>query len=216
MPIFPLPNVVLFPKTLLPLHIFEERYRAMTREALAGDGRIVLVLLQDGWELNYHGDPKVHEIACLGEIETYEELDEGKYNIVLAGIQRVRLVREIQHSPYRLAEVKLVKDVVYDDLSTEIIQRRNHLGGLFMRFTELISSGRYRPDELVPMENFEALVNIVAATLNFPAHEKQMLLEMDDVAARCDVLLPVLQQQLEALLLVRKFERLKPRDPDIN
>ncbi|PYV01114.1 MAG: Lon family ATP-dependent protease, partial [Acidobacteria bacterium] len=80
-PIFPLPNVVLFPKTLLPLHIFEDRYRTMTREVIAGDRRLAMVLLREGWESNYYETPAVHDIACLGNIESYEELEDGKYNI---------------------------------------------------------------------------------------------------------------------------------------
>jgi Lon protease-like protein len=215
-PIFPLPNVVLFPKTLMPLHIFEERYRTMTREALQGDGHIALVLLREGWESDYKSNPSVHGVACLGKIETYEELDDGKYDIVLAGVQRVRLIREVQHSPYRLAEVEPIADLACDDSSEEVIRRRNHLGGLFTRFTELASKGAHRAADLVPQINFEALVNLVASTSNMPAEEKQFLLEIDDITRRCDILIPFLQRQLETLIIVRRFERLKPQDPSRN
>ena len=215
-PIFPLPNVVLFPKTLMPLHIFEERYRAMTREALAGDRQIAMVLLREGWETKYYENPAIHDVACLGKIETYEELEEGKYNIVLSGIHRVRLIREIQHSPYRLAEVEALLDEDCDDQSSDVIRRRNHIGGLFTRFTELATAGKYRAVELVPQLNFEALVNMVASTLNLPVEEKQLLLEMDEVVDRCDALIPILQRQLEALILVRNFEHIKPEDPSKN
>jgi Lon protease-like protein len=215
-PIFPLPNAVLFPKTLLPLHIFEERYRTMTREAVAGEGWIAIVLLREGWESDYEKNPAVHEIACLGKIENVEELDGGKYNIVIAGIHRVRLIREVQQSPYRLAEVEVLEDSSGDDEMTEIISRRNHLGGLFSRFTELATAGKYHSAELVPQLEFEALVNMVAATLNLPAEEKQLLLEIDDVSERCDILIPVLQRQLESLIVVRNYEHLKPEDPSRN
>ncbi len=215
-PIFPLPNAVLFPRTLMPLRIFEERYRAMTREALASGGQIVLVLLREGWEPNYENNPPVHEIACLGKIETYEKLEDGKYDIVLAGVHRVRLIREIEHSPYRMAEVEILEDVAFDDSSEDIVGHRNHLGGLFARFTELATGGKYRATELMPQFQFEALVNMVASTLNFPAQEKQLLLEMDDVTERCNALIPILRRQLEALILVRKFENIKPADPSKN
>jgi Lon protease-like protein len=215
-PIFPLPNAVLFPKTLLPLHIFEERYRTLTREAIAGDGRIAIVLLREGWEANYEHNPAVHEVACVGKIENYEELEEGKYNIVLAGLQRVRLLREVQQSPYRLAEVEPLEDSSNDDEVSDIIRRRNQLGGLFTRFTELATAGKYRSVELVPQLNFESLVNMVAATLNLPIEDKQVLLEIDDVAQRCDVLIPVLRRQLESLVVVRNYEHLKPEDPTRN
>jgi len=215
-PIFPLPNVVLFPKTLLPLHIFEDRYRTMTREVIAGDRRLAMVLLREGWESNYYETPAVHDIACLGNIESYEELEDGKYNIVLAGISRVRLIREVQQTPYRLAEVEEISDAICDDNSTDIIRRRNHLVGLFSRFTELATQGNYRARDLVPQLDFEELVNMVASTISLPVEDKQALLEMDEVTERCDVLIPVLRRQVETLILVRKYEHIKPADPTKN
>ena len=215
-PIFPLPNVVLFPKTLLPLHIFEQRYRTMTREAIDGDGEIVIVLLKEGWESEYQNNPPVHEIACLGKIETHEQLDEGKYNIVLTGLRRVRIVRELDHSPYRMAEIELLDDEACDDHEDEVIRRRNHMAGLFARFTELATTGKNPVAELVPQLDFEALVNLVASTLNLPIEDKQSLLEMDNPVQRCDNLIPVLQSQIEALVLVRAYQHLKPEDPKWN
>jgi uncharacterized protein len=215
-PIFPLPNVVLFPKTVMPLHIFEERYRAMTRAAIEGDGTIVMVLLRRGWEGEYHGNPAVHEIACLGKIETYEELEGGKYNLLLTGVQRVRLVREIRNSPYRLAEVEHSVEAPYDEHAEENVRRKNHMGALFLRYTELAVAEEQRAAQYLPQFSLEALVNRVASILNLPAEEKQALLEIDDLTQRCDVLLPVLQGQLEAVMLARRFEHLKPGDPTRN
>src|SRR5512144_1367893 len=103
-PLFPLPNVVLFPRTPVPLYIFEEKYKTMIRETIAGTGELVIALLRSGAE-SKHAGSSVHEIACLWKIESYEELEDGKYNIVVAGVRRVRIRREIQHSPYRLVEV---------------------------------------------------------------------------------------------------------------
>jgi len=214
---FPVPNVVLFPKTVIPLHIFEERYRAMTRDALASDRMIVTALLCEGWENEYEKSPAVHDIACLGKIETCEELEDGKYNLVLSGLQRVRVIREIPHSPYRLAEVENLKDAAFDDQAAEVVERRNRMAGLFSRFAELAStSSKSGAADLVSQYTFETLVNTVAATLNLPAQEKQGLLEIDDLTQRCDVLIPALQQQLEILILVRRFEHIKPTDPGRN
>jgi Lon protease-like protein len=215
-PVFPLPNVVLFPKTLLPLHIFEERYRTMTREALAGDGRIVIALLREGWEKDYRDNPAIHKVACLGKIETYEELEGGRYNIVLVGIRRVRLIREIQQAPYRRAEVEPMVERCGDESAVAVTGRRNHLGALFTRFTELMTDGQYHAGDLVPQLDFESLVNVVASTLNLPVDDKQALLEMDDIVKRCDRLLPLLQRQLESLVVVRQFEHIKPQDPNRN
>jgi len=215
-PIFPLPDVVFFPKTYLPLHIFEDRYRAMTRKALAGNGSIAMVLLRDGWELDCRGNPAVHPVACLGKIDSYEELKGGKYNIVLAGLHRVRLVREIQHSPYRLAHVEKLKDEHYDHGATDIIRRRNRLGALFMRYVELVAERAPLRRDFAAQHSFEALVNLVAMTLSLPPEDKQLLLEIDDIAERCDCVIPALQEQVETLVLVRRFEHLKPGDPARN
>ncbi len=213
-PIFPLPNVVLFPKTAIPLHIFEERYRTMVKAALAGNGKIAIVLLRRGSQLSAR--PAVFDIACLGKIETYKELEDGKYNILLAGVQRVRLLQEIENSPYRLAEVEPVRELKLDDQAPEMVRRRNHLDALFIRFNELMTAGRRRSKPVVSQLDFEALVNTVATTLNVPPESKQVLLEANDVAVRCDMLVPLVQQQVEALVIARKFEKIKPRDPNLN
>jgi uncharacterized protein len=215
-PLFPLPNVVLFPKTPVPLYIFEERYRTMVREALTGNGELVIALLREGLEANYTGVSAVHDIACLGKIETYEELEDGKYNIVVVGIHRVRLIREVQHSPYRLVEVEKLEDSTYNERAEEITSRHSHLGGLFARFTELATGVRQRALELMPRLDFESLVNMVAMTLNLPIEQKQALLEIGEAYLRCDMLIPILQQQLETLAMVRKFEHIKPDNPHLN
>lgn len=215
-PIFPLPDVVLFPKTYLPLHVFEARYRAMTREALAGDGTIVMALLRDGAELNQHGNPAVHEVACLGKIDSCEELDGGKYNIVLAGRHRVRLVREIRHAPYRMAQVKRMLEARYNDRSQEVAHRRDRLIELYARYRTLASPSRSRVTDFMPRGNFEAVVNRVAAALLLPPEDKQLLLEIDDIAERCDHVLQALEQHVEALVLVNRYGHLKPRDPGRN
>jgi uncharacterized protein len=217
-PLFPLPNVVLFPKTPMPLYIFEERYRTMIREAIAGDRELVIALLRSGYESSYSGISAVHEIACLGRIENYEELEDGKYNIVVVGTQRVRLIREVQHSPYRLVEVEKLDEVVQNEIerSPEMAQQHNQLGGLFARFTELATGVKQRALELMPQLDFESLVNMVAMTLNLPIEQKQALLEMGELSGRCDVLIPILQQQLETLVMVRQFEHIKPENPHLN
>jgi len=88
--------------------------------------------------------------------------------------------------------------------------------GLFSRFTELATQGNYRARDLVPQLDFEALVNMVASTISLPVEDKQALLEMDEVTERCDVLIPVLRRQVETLILVRKYEHIKPADPTKN
>jgi uncharacterized protein len=218
-PLFPLPNVVLFPKTPVPLYIFEEKYRVMIHEVLAGNKELVIALLKPGTEATYANVSSFYPVACLGRIETSEELEDGKYNIVVVGMQRVRIVREVQHSPYQLVEVEMLDAVSEDDVGGEEsvnADRHNHLGELFAKFTELATGVKQHTLELVPQLDFESLVNMVAMTLNLAAEQKQALLEIDEPARRCDILIPVLQQQLETLILVRKFEHIKPENPHLN
>jgi len=215
-PLFPLHNVVLFPKTPLPLYIFEGRYRKMIREAVAGSGELVIALLRTGSEPNHAAVSAVHEVACLGRIENCEELEDGKYNIVVVGIHRVRIIREVQHSPYRLVDVERIEDAAYDEQSPSLLERQNQLSALFSRFTELVTGVKQHVMELVPQLDFESLVNMVAMTLNLDIEQKQALLELNEATQRCDVLFPILRQQIEALMLVRKFEHIKPESPHLN
>ena len=93
-PLFPLPNVVLFPNVFLPLHIFEQRYRAMVSDALAGDRIIGMVLLRPGWEQDYEGRPPIYPVGCAGLITHAERLSDGRFNIVLQGLEKFRVLDE--------------------------------------------------------------------------------------------------------------------------
>jgi len=109
--LFPLPNLVLFPYVVQPLHIFEPRYRQMTRDALAGDRLIAMVLLRPGWEADYQGRPSLHPVACLGRVLAEQRLDDGRYNLLLRGLRRVRILEEIPtEALYRTAHVELLAD----------------------------------------------------------------------------------------------------------
>src|SRR2546428_10010257 len=99
-PIFPLPNAVLFPNVFLPLHIFESRYRSMVGDALAGDRIIGMVLLQPGYESDYAGRPPVYEVGCAGVITHAERLADGRVNIVLRGIEKFRITAADEGKPY--------------------------------------------------------------------------------------------------------------------
>jgi len=111
-PLFPLPNVVHFPHLLLPLHIFEPRYRQMTADALASDRLIALVMLQHDWEKDGTGRPGICAVGCLGSVVADQRLEDGRYNLLLRGQCRIRILREILDSKlYRSAEVELLQDI---------------------------------------------------------------------------------------------------------
>src|SRR5689334_10689370 len=109
-PIFPLPNVVLFPSALLPLHIFEPRYRAMVADALEGERLIGMVMLRPGWETHYEQSPEVFPVGCAGFITYADRLPDGRYNIMLRGLERFRIEAErpAREGPdrYRVAHIQ--------------------------------------------------------------------------------------------------------------
>src|SRR3954451_7680336 len=110
-PLFPLPNVVLFPRAILPLHIFEERYKVMTADALAGDRQIAMALLKPGWEKSYYFRPAVDPIVCVGTILTHERLPDGRYNLFLQGTTRARIVKELSVDvSYRIAQLQALPE----------------------------------------------------------------------------------------------------------
>src|SRR3954451_8373544 len=104
-PIFPLPNVVLFPNVFLPLHIFEPRYRQMVDESLKGDRIIGMVLLRPGWEGDYDGRPAVYQIGCAGVIPHADRRADGRFNIVLRSMEKFRITAEEETRQSRLAQV---------------------------------------------------------------------------------------------------------------
>src|SRR5438552_777128 len=111
-PLFPLPNVVLFPNVFLPLHIFEPRYRAMTADALKGDRIIGMVLLRPGHETNYEGRPTVYDVGCAGVITHSQALADGRYDIVLRGIEKFRITSEDLTRPYRIGHVEAISEAI--------------------------------------------------------------------------------------------------------
>src|SRR5262249_23665679 len=123
--LFPLPNLVLFPHVMQPLHIFEPRYRQMTADALTSDRLIALVLLRSGWEADYEGRPAVHPVACLGKVVADHPLDHGLYNILLRGLSRIQITEEVTHAKlYRVAQVELLADVDEPSQKAEARLRR--------------------------------------------------------------------------------------------
>ena len=110
-PIFPLPDLVFFPHTLLPLHIFEPRYRQMIADCLEGDRRLAVVMLKPGWERDYEGSPAVYPVAGAGEIIQCERLADGRYNVLLRGECRVRIKEELPSGKlYRVVRAVVVRD----------------------------------------------------------------------------------------------------------
>jgi len=188
-PIFPLPNVVLFPNVFLPLHIFEPRYRAMVADALKGDRIIGMTLLRPGFEANYEGRPAVYETGCAGLITHSEPLADGRYDIVLRGMEKFRILEEDTSRLYRLARVEALPEMTGDDERAAIRARRQRLEAVLAATIER-SSGEPRFPPAVPDDD---LVNALAQYLPLEPVERQALLERRGVAERCRGLIELLE-----------------------
>ncbi len=191
-PLFPLPNVVLFPNVFLPLHIFEPRYRRMVADALEGDRIIGMVLLRPGWEANYEGRPAVYPVGCAGLITHAEPLADGRYNIVLRGLQKFRIRDESDSRGYRLAEVDTLMEDVSEAERTSIRAERRRLESLLVPQPE----GRAVDPKVPPSMADEDLVNALAQYLELEPVEKQALLEREGLLARCRSLIELLEMKV--------------------
>ena len=192
-PLFPLPNVVLFPNVFLPLHIFEERYRDMVSDALAEDRIIGMVLLRPGWEEDYEGRPPIYPVGCAGLITHAERLGDGRFNIVLQGLEKFRILDEDDSRSYRLARVEgLEEQPTNGDARDEMRVARRRLEALLVPQP----AGR-GPDTRVPASMpDEDLVNALAQYLELEPVEKQALLERDSLLARCHSLIELLEMKV--------------------
>lgn len=192
-PLFPLPNVVLFPNVFLPLHIFEDRYLDMVSGALAEDRIIGMVLLRPGWEGDYEGRPPIYPVGCAGLITHAERLGDGRYNIVLQGLEKFRVLDEDNSRTYRLARVHGIEDVPADgDDRNEMRIARRRLEALLVPQPR----GRGADTRVPPSMADEDLVNALAQYLELEPVEKQALLERDGLLARCRSLIELLEMKV--------------------
>ena len=186
LPIFPLPNVQLFPHALLPLHVFEPRYREMLRDALAGARIIAVAALEPGYEAEYHGRPSVRPIVGVGRVVGHEALADGRANIVLRGIGRARIERELPpDQSYRLVDATLLADAYAPGFDAD--GARETLMLLADQLALKLPSGGETLRELVRSQaDPGALVDVLSAALVTDPDDRQALLETPDVAARID------------------------------
>ena len=190
-PLFPLPNVVLFPNVFLPLHIFEPRYRAMLADALAGDRIIGMALLQPGFEADYQGAPPVYPVGCAGVITHAERLPDGRSNVVLRGLEKFRIVSEDRSLAYRVATVDALPETTTDADKTVLRQQRQRLETLLIAAIERGGSDPKFPPAIAD----DDLVNALAQYLSLDPVERQALLERDGIVARCRGLIELLEMK---------------------
>jgi Lon protease-like protein len=210
LPLFPLPNVVFFPNTRLPLHIFEPRYRQMVKDALEGEQRIGLVLLRAGWQADYFGAPPIHPVGTVAVIEQAVPLGDGRYNIVVRGDARFRVLDEVSQAPYRTARVTRQPD--QHGPVEQAYAQREWLADLSRQYLH------YLPEQIPVPEietvTLDALTNALIMSLNLDVEEKQKLLEIDDVLARAERIGNELTERIESLKFLAPFR--KGTDPSRN
>lgn len=188
-PLFPLPEVVLFPNVDRPLLIYEPRYREMVADALKGDRTIGMVRLRPGFEKDYDGRPPVYTVGCAGVIQESELLPDGRYIILLRGLTTFRILSEDQRKPYRLARVETIPELPKDEDRGPLSTVRERLASLLVT---VLPAGAELPDASLGDAEF---VNLVAQALNMPEADRQDLLERAGVLARARALVERLERK---------------------
>ena len=196
--LFPLPNLVLFPHAAQPLHIFEPRYLSLVDEALSTDRLITMALLQAGWKKDYESAPPIDETVCIGRILTYARQHDGRLNLFLAGVQRARVVRELNaDSLYRQAEVQLLEDFYPKSGSSIRSNMKRRLLQTSRNFLAAHSGAISQFDKVADSDiQLGALTDILAFSLNLGLLHKQELLAEVNVDRRAEMLLTLVSETL--------------------
>ena len=177
-PVFPLPNVVLFPKTYLPLHIFEPRYRTMISDAAMSGQCIGMALLKEGWESDYYGHPPMFSMGCVGRLVSVQPLADGRSNILLQGLERFEIEREWYDKPYREATIAVTVRGTETALDPAVRQRLLATLEAYLRSRDDAATWQEFFREEVSDEIF---VNNLSTYLECTPLEKQFLLEADSL-----------------------------------
>ncbi len=194
--LFPLPNLVMFPHVVQPLHIFEPRYLAMLEDCLAKDRLLAMALLQPGWEAHYEDRPPIHPVVCVGRVISHSLTEDGRYNLLLQGLRRATVIKEQPGGEsFRVAEVAILEDLYPASGGARRTRLRSEL---LQCFRELL------PETVAGAEQFEAiydehltlgaLVDIVAYSLELELVCKQQLLAEWNVDLRAVMLLDQLRR----------------------
>ena len=193
-PLFPLPNAVLFPGVPLPLHVFEPRYREMVQVVSQGDDRIIgMVLLRGDWRKDYYENPPVFRVGCAGRMLSVEPLADGRSNILLHGVREFVISEESHARPYRQATVSW-RQPAGGELRPALRRRIRDLVARFLGDGEPKLARKLIDD---PSVSDELLVNFLCYALSFPPLEKQALLDVGSLEQRGTRLCEVVQFALE-------------------
>jgi uncharacterized protein len=191
LPLFPLPNAVLFPDAFLPLHVFEPRYRQLVADVIAGERLIGITLLKPGWEPEYERRPAIFPVGCAGLVTHAERLKDGRYDIVLRGLQRFRVVGEEDERLYRVARVETLDERLPEEERLNLREARRLLERLLAPTLERSGLSAHVTGAM----RDEELVNGLAQHLPLDPVERQALLERDGIVERSRALIELLQMR---------------------
>jgi len=195
-----LPDLIMFPHVMQPLHVFESRYRDLLNEALDSDGLIAMSVLSPGWEDDYEGRPNVLPHACLGKVVTHERTDDGHYNVLLLGLRRVRILKELPpQKSFRQAEVELLNDYYEEDNTPERLDLQT---ALTQQFEEALpGDGQLASPNLRELLTSDVplgvLTDLVSFALPLEYDLKCKLLGESDIDIRAMMLLDALESRPE-------------------
>jgi uncharacterized protein len=193
-PLFPLPETSLFPGVSRPFVIYEPRYREMIADALKGNKIIGMVRLRPGFEKDYDGRPPIYGVGCVGTIQEYDQLPDGRYVILLHGLTTFRIVNEDgalagARKPYRLARIEVVPELLKDEDRLALSALRNRIENALVT---LLPLGVDPPDPSLDDDEF---VNMVAQNFGMPETARQELLERNTVVERARALADLLDKK---------------------
>jgi len=199
-PLFPLSTVVLFPHTLLPLHIFESRYKQMIMDVAEQEKIIGMALLKPGWEKGYLGNPEVFDVMGMGRIVNIAPLEEGRYNIVLYGLRRVKVVEMVKETPYRAARVEILRD----EHCMNEPQLRQKVIHLVSAWNDLLGPDRESfKINIDPSLPLEYLLDVIASTQLSNVFEKQNLLQEMSLRKRAEKVIEHIETKFEVVSIIK-------------
>jgi Lon protease-like protein len=200
--VFPLPNMVMFPHVMQALHIFEPRYLAMFEEAIQDDRLIALGLLAPGWEHHEEDRPRLQPTACLCRIATHQRTPQGTYNVLLLGVRRLRLGRELPATkPFRVVESEILDDLEPDQATAGgAAGLQQQLLAVFKRAMPKIPQAYEQLDQLLGSQiTLGMLTDIVAYTIDLDLDTKLRLLSECDVVSRVRLLMNAIEARGSAV-----------------
>ncbi|MFB3905827.1 MAG: LON peptidase substrate-binding domain-containing protein [Acidobacteriota bacterium] len=212
-PLLPLTDTVLFPRTLLTLKIVEPRYKQLVEDALKKDGEIGVILLQPGWERDWAEKSRVFSTGGLGVIVDHKRKAEDEMEVLIQGVHRFAVEEQIQTRPYRIARVRLLEEVTPARCETRKTSRL-----LVRYFREIAKAVDSHTSSLARLHrlDYQTLVNSICAWLNFSVYEKQRLLEIEDLRQRGELVLEILRGHVYGVRLLSRFRHLQPADSRFN